>query len=378
MKRRDLTLGQVLFLPTRSRRDVGSGQSVVSGASAGDPSERLGSLDALRMFAAIAVFTYHVSSSVSGVWDPHGSLLNGGYVGVSMFFVLSGFLLYRPFLGGGVDLRTFALKRVARIYPAYWFALVPMALLDWNGFSSAPMAFMTLTQNYVPEMSQRVMVQAWTLGVEVAFYACLPVLGWLLARRTRSAQTAVLAVLACASLVSVQLGLAPHGMAHLANAFWQFVPGMLLAVWMPRRSTPALTAGAMLLGAGYVGAAYIGGLAPSVSVVAGTALLIVGLPQPSGWKLRLALAAGALSYSFYLWHVAVLIVVRPFLDNSLVLAAVAGAATVAIAAVAYIGIEEPAIRWARGRGRGRVTDIGGWKPEPSASPRVSERAASVL
>ena len=111
------------------------------------PSERLASLDALRMLAAIAVFTYHVS----GEWNPRGSLVDGGYVGVSVFFVLSGFLLYRPFVAGPVKLRSFALRRVARIYPAYWFALVPMALLDWRGFSSAPLAFITLTQNYVPE-----------------------------------------------------------------------------------------------------------------------------------------------------------------------------------------------------------------------------------
>ena len=203
------------------------------------------------MLAAISVFTYHVS----GEWNPRGSLTDGGYVGVSVFFVLSGFLLYRPFVAGGVNLRSFALRRVARIYPAYWFALVPMALLDWRAFSSAPLAFITLTQNYVPGMSQRVMVQAWTLGVEVAFYACLPVLGWLLARRSRYVQTAALAGLAGASLVSLQLALVPGGAAHLANSFWQFVPGMLLAVWMPRRSTPALAAGALLLGAGYIGAA---------------------------------------------------------------------------------------------------------------------------
>lgn len=329
-------------------------------AAVDGPSERLASLDALRMLAAIAVFTYHVS----GEWNPHGSLIDGGYVGVSVFFVLSGFLLYRPFVAGTVNLRSFAIRRVARIYPAYWFALVPMALLDWRGFSSAPLAFVTLTQNYVPGMSQRVMVQAWTLSVEVAFYACLPVLGLLLARRSRSVQTAALAVLAGASLASLQLGLVPGGPAHLANSFWQFVPGMLLAVWMPRRSTRALAAGAVLLGAGYIGAAFVGGLAPILSVVAGTALLIVGLPQPTGRTLRVALSAGALSYSFYLWHVGVLLVVRPFLDSWLVVALVAGAMTLAMATLAYVGMEEPAIRWARKRSRSRASAIGMPKRDP--------------
>ena len=139
---------------------------------------------------------------------------------------------------------------------------------------------------------------------------------------------------------------------------------MLLAVWMPRRSTRALAAGAVLLGAGYIGAAFVGGLAPILSVVAGTALLIVGLPQPTGRTLRVALSAGALSYSFYLWHVGVLLVVRPFLDSWLVVALVAGAMTLAMATLAYVGMEEPAIRWARKRSRSRASAIGMPKRDP--------------
>ena len=184
-------------------------------------------------------------------------------------------------------------------------------------------------------------------------------------------QTVALAVLAGASLMSLQLALVPGGAAHLANSFWQFVPGMLLAVWMPRRSTPALAAGALLLGAGYIGAAFVGGLAPTLSVVAGTALLIVGLPQPTGRTLRVALAAGALSYSFYLWHVGMLLVVWSFFDSWLIVAVVAGAMSLAIAALAYVGIEEPAIRWARKRSRSSMSPIGMLKSAP-LPPVVSD------
>ena len=108
-----------------------------------------------------------------------------------MFFAISGFLLYRPWVAARLDGaaapsgRVYAVRRVLRIVPAYWVALVVIALVlgrdevfAWPG---APIYF-GFEQAYFPDYFTGGIGQAWTLTVEVAFYAALPFIG-LLARR---------------------------------------------------------------------------------------------------------------------------------------------------------------------------------------------------
>src|SRR4249920_3455563 len=89
---------------------------------------RLPQLDAIRGLAAVLVLIYHVRL-VLGVDLAPGPLAAGGSSGVGVFFVLSGYLLFRPFLNGPVDLGSYAVRRVLRVWPAYLLALVGCSLM---------------------------------------------------------------------------------------------------------------------------------------------------------------------------------------------------------------------------------------------------------
>ncbi len=153
---------------------------------------RFGLVDSMRAIAALAILAYH-GAFVTGALDGTGSAfwyaqLN---VGVPLFFAISGFLLYRPWVAArlaGVrppDARVYALRRVLRIVPAYWVALTVIAIvLERDEVFSWPGALVHygFLQAYDPERFTGGIGQAWTLTVEVAFYAALPLLA-LTARR---------------------------------------------------------------------------------------------------------------------------------------------------------------------------------------------------
>src|SRR5689334_10520761 len=84
---------------------------------------RSSGLDGLRFFASLFVLLFHVRSLSDVTFGPFDRFIMGGDTGVWMFFALSGYLLYKPFLTKQVDLREYALKRAARIVPGYYVAL---------------------------------------------------------------------------------------------------------------------------------------------------------------------------------------------------------------------------------------------------------------
>ena len=158
-------------------------------------------LDGLRGLAALGVLTLHVwMFTVQGA---HGrnelvSLLTGELrLGVVLFFVLSGYLLAGPWVASALEdrpkprLGRFAIKRAARIVPAYWVAMVgSFWLLAGSGHDFEVSAgqlplFAAFGQNYVASAAGRLDPPMWSLVVEVSFYAVLPLAGWLLVRAAR-------------------------------------------------------------------------------------------------------------------------------------------------------------------------------------------------
>ena len=138
-------------------------------------------VESLRAVAALSVFLFH-----TGISDHWGYLaqLNAG---LTIFFLISGFLLYRGFARARLERRPgpallpYAARRLLRIVPAYWAALLIVALVlgrdeilggDW-------LAYFGFAQVYDPEIQFSGLSQAWTLNVEIAFYALLPL--WALA-----------------------------------------------------------------------------------------------------------------------------------------------------------------------------------------------------
>lgn len=149
-------------------------------------------LDGVRAIAALVVLLFHVATEsgtalLPGFWP---SLLSRGDIGVSIFFVLSGLLLYRPWataaLHGGPrpDTRVYLWRRALRVLPAYWLVLIT-AMLLWSGEHLADLGgwlkLITLTHIYPTDnwwkgLGPPALPQMWSLSVEIAFYLALPLL----------------------------------------------------------------------------------------------------------------------------------------------------------------------------------------------------------
>ena len=210
-------------------------------------------VDALRAFAAIAVLGTHAAIFAGA--DYPGSEI-GRYaqrleVGLTIFFVISGFLLYRPFVaarvagGAGPRVAAYGWRRLLRIAPAYWVALTVSAVLlskdEVFGAGTAP-AYYLLGQTYSSDTLSGGLTQAWTLCVEIAFYAFLPVWAWAMSRiagaslRAEVAALAALALFSAAWKVAVLSGTDPEQVVitpmliALPAYLDQFALGMALAV----------------------------------------------------------------------------------------------------------------------------------------------------
>ena len=247
--------------------------------------------DGYRALAAGAVLLLHVGVA-SGFAFRHSDL--GQYVfrldvGVAVFFLISGFLLYRPFVaahladgGPGPRPGDYFRGRFLRIFPAYWVALTAVVL-----FQHGPMhrihdlgdflSYYLLLQQYTVAHHFGGIQQAWTLSVEISFYVFLPL--WALAiralARRASNRLAVelggLAVLYVTGLV--WRGLFAHfdpshanlGLHVLPAFFDEFALGMALAVV----SVWAVAAGPDLAAVRAGGAPPVGVLAPRGGVLLG-------------------------------------------------------------------------------------------------------------
>lgn len=153
----------------------------------------------MRAIAVLSVVTVHAAGSAGALSGAlPGRLLAHLNIGVTLFFLISGFLLYRPFVahraGGASAPATgeYAKRRFLRIYPAYWVAVTVLVL--------APELTAVLDGNWLPmyalvqtlpvfdgrgcsDVVDCGLAQTWSLVVEVTFYAALPLyalgVGWL-------------------------------------------------------------------------------------------------------------------------------------------------------------------------------------------------------
>jgi peptidoglycan/LPS O-acetylase OafA/YrhL len=171
----------------------------------------LPALTALRFLAAAVVFLHHFPPAIQP-W-PLAVISSQGHVGVTVFFVLSGFLItmrYSDALGaqGGVTLNEYFRKRVARIIPLYWTVLGVSLALSVGGlsFSWQVLPEWLLLQGYLSRsVGDLAVPTSWTLTLEESFYLTAPVLFvWL--RRARAFGAWVLGA-ATAFLLSLGLGL---------------------------------------------------------------------------------------------------------------------------------------------------------------------------
>ncbi len=391
----------------------GQGVSATTGSSAAP--RHFPHFDSLRAIAALAVLAYHIRFfSIPPSWlNAYVARLD---VGVTIFFVISGFLLYRPFARARLH-RTprpstgpYAWRRALRIIPAFWVALLIVGV--WIGTydvlgPNAPIYF-GFAQVYWPSKAVGGIGQAWSLAVEVTFYAFLPLWAYALGRIRVASPAGWLRseLLGLGALVAISFAFkqwflvpevvgTPVGTHDAARAMFvtlprfidQFALGMGLAVasvWLEGRAGPSpirvlgrRPAIAWLLaalafwavstqvgpasapsgtGRGFMEKHYLYAVAAFFLVVPA----VIGDPDRGGVRRLLGNRAltwvGVISYSVYLWQLAVVEqlsrwgipydVARSFRGAQyFVFAALAVTGTLAVAAASYYAVERPAIRF---------------------------------
>lgn len=152
-------------------------------------------LDAYRGIGMLMVLLSHASFATGNTQSALGPYLSRFELAVPMFFMLSGFLLYRPYASAAcagrspLAARRFLRRRSLRIFPGYWAALVGIVALFGAGVLDDLWAWvcnLLLLQQFGVDEPMRI-TQAWSIGVELSFYLLLPLYGGLLHRSvTRS------------------------------------------------------------------------------------------------------------------------------------------------------------------------------------------------
>ena len=316
------------------------------------PPSRLASLDVLRAVAVLLVLGRHVAPTpidqglvlhrVTGLWN------QGGWVGVDLFFVLSGFLisglLFREWRNfGEISPSRFYIRRGLKIYPAFFVFLaatgVAMSFLGERPSVRQILGEVLFLQNYVG----RVWLHTWSLAVEEHFYLILPLLLLLLSKRNGNdgcidpfrplpMLVAILAVeilalrLLNAGLAGGNKGLFPTHLRidslaiGVACSYLFHFRRPLLDCWIGRHSRFVTVLGAAMLLPAFVVPltvpfTYTVGF--TISAVGSSLLLLAFVlgEFPSGRVVAGLACLGNYSYSIYLWHLPVQQWGMPLLAN---------------------------------------------------------------
>jgi peptidoglycan/LPS O-acetylase OafA/YrhL len=375
-------------------------------ATAGGAGARFPALDGLRAVGALAVLTTHVGfQSGDALRGPFAGPLARLDAGVALFFVTSGFLLFRPYVVAHLDgerrpaVGRYLWHRALRILPVLWVAVAAAAVLvptegaGWADYARHAL----LVQIYGDHGILQGLSQMWSLATEAAFYLALPLIGWLVCRRRQGRSWVLRVLLLCGLLLP--LGAAwmaactvlgqPGARLWLPGFLGWFGAGMGLAAWQAARARGLLDRSDVDILAARTGTVWA--VAASLFVLVSTPLagpldlsapspgqaatknlaygvigLLVVLPAvgapgqaPSravqACSGKVAHVLGSISYGVFAYHVIVLVLV----DRWLGLAPFTGgfaprfwatlAISVLVASLSFYGMERPLMRRARRR-----------------------------
>ena len=359
---------------------------------------RLPAITSIRFFAALHVVIFHLHAiKVAAGPQWYQNFASIGYVGVSLFFVLSGFILVYTYANRETPARTFWRARFARVYPAYIFSLIVtlpffiyvifdtasaarrehgyVRLAEASSLASA-LLVPSLLQSWIPGAALAWNSVAWSLSVEAFFYLIFPALIVVLLRKRNSTLMSLLLVSWAISL-AITVGytlLKPDGVAsvddNMLGLTWlnvvkfnplvrlpEFLMGACCGFLFVRNSvnrkwaTPLAVAGL----AGFIGVAAFSSHIPYPMIHSGLlapafAAIIYGIALRPAWarvlEFKPLVLLGDASYSLYLLHSVVLpMFFQPdfqhpkhyFVWQILLGVFIAIAVSVAV----YLGIEEP-------------------------------------
>lgn len=338
-------------------------------------------IDGLRAVAIVPVVLYHAGLSALG----------GGFIGVDVFFVISGYLitsiLADDIRRGEVSILGFYERRARRIFPALFVMLlvsivVSAAILlpfDLRAFSRSVIATVSFTSNILFHLESgyfaapselKPLLHTWSLAVEEQFYILFPILLYLLSKTGRRTRNAVLVAIAALSFAVNLWGVRPHPSATfylLPARAWELLLGSLLALnILPAPAGRGLREIAAALGLGLIGTSVLAlsaadpfpGWNAALPCI-GAALIIwagIGGDSLGGRLLGLQplVFIGRISYSLYLWHWPIIVFVKYATNRPLspAEAGMAVAASLVAATLSWRFIEQPF------RGKGRFTRRG--------------------
>lgn len=314
-------------------------------------------IDGLRAIAVLSVFINHLSASA----------LPGGFIGVDIFFVISGFLItsqvHKEICEGNFSIKQFYKRRINRIAPVLMLVIVTTLLVGLIVLSPADLIRLGKSSAYAMvglsnvffwreygsyfagNSAEAPLLHTWSLGVEEQFYLIWPLLTLLLFKVGRRYMLTILAILTVAAIAVSQAGVNVATSAAyylLPTRFFELMIGGVLALLVVHVQPTTRLQSQFSLVAGFV--LIIGSLAlisksspfPGVTAVwpcIGAALLIwAGSGRFTSSRLLLSrpmVFIGLISYSLYLWHWPIIaylnylnIAIGPIVGTGVVVAAV--------------------------------------------------------
>ena len=339
-------------------------------------------LDGLRTVAVYLVLLFHAGLG----W------VSGGFIGVDLFFCLSGFLVTGVLLGelerdGRLRVGRFYGRRVRRLLPAAVVVVIATSvafLLVWSVVLRVPVIadarasllyyanwhFLAASGDYfAADVDKSPFLHFWSLSIEEQYYIFFPVLLLLLSRLpVRVRRTAMLGTLGVLLVVSLTLqivlarGSIDRAYYGTDARLYQLLAGALLTAWLAgtkwrpsQRTAHAIglvgLAGILVLGSGLVGwNPSWRGIGATVAAV----LLLGGVGLSEGSPLSRVLAhpvpsyLGRISYGTYLWHWPIIVALGAAFDlGPVTVALIALVSATGLAAASYQVLEMPIRRWKR-------------------------------
>ncbi|MEA3212772.1 MAG: hypothetical protein QOE70_5829 [Chthoniobacter sp.] len=323
------------------------------------PTKHLASVDGLRGVAALLIVIYHLFNlGGNPEWRPLRDInvlrpLHDGWIGVNLFLVLSGFCLFWPLARDperSFQFGSFTQRRIWRIVPAYYASLILVPLALWllrlgglwigvSGWPTSPLdavLHLALLHSFTVESLRSWNGVTWSLGLEWTWYLFFPIAVWMFRKLGPFRAIAALGVITLSYLVTAHVLVGPSRLLDEDQAFairtflpgrlFEFGLGMLVASWIARHRLPrlftilALVSVPVLLVIGHA-TTPIDPMLPVRNTIYGVAFALVLLAATGSednplhhllearWMQRI----GEWSYSLYLFHLPVVILVTALL-----------------------------------------------------------------
>lgn len=322
---------------------------------------RIGALDGVRALAVLLVIVHH--AEIPGI--------TGGFIGVDIFFVLSGYLITRLLwreakTSGEIAIGRFLLRRAIRLMPAFFLLLAATLLIGPFFWPDENLGLVVaIASVYLADYASAlygdlsVLGHTWSLSVEEHFYLLWPIAVLGLARLKNPAR-ALLVAFAAATLWRIlnawyfpDFGMTAFRFDTRASGLilgaWLAVSGLTLSApaaerfgWLSLLSLAAFAATATELA---LPAAL---LQPAIDIAAAgliASLTVDGTRFARAFAWRPAVLLGLISYSVYLWHYPISVAAEIYTGDWRIVLAIALSLSIAIAALSYVLVEKPLQDW---------------------------------